>query len=232
MKNIQNNHFFWTDSEIQTNLKDQTLELTNEIKNLKACNTKLVEELKKCKNIFNSIDDFCKIVGNQEILKILIEGNTIKSQNSFELLGPTMQSPRDGVLEVFLEELKSARSSFNDFGEDSFGELKSKIISAEQSLFNASSFENSDDIEKLNEIIDKKNKEIKEKAEVIEKYEKIIIELKEKQFRNMLNIEKYNNVKNVIQKFILLNPSDFIYFIQLVRGLCEILEIPISIKKS
>ena len=143
-----------------------------------------------------------------------------------------MQSPRDGVLEVFLEELKSARSSFNDFGEDSFGELKSKIISAEQSLFNASSFENSDDIEKLNEIIDKKNKEIKEKAEVIEKYEKIIIELKEKQFRNMLNIEKYNNVKNVIQKFILLNPSDFIYFIQLVRGLCEILEIPISIKKS
>ena len=76
------------------------------------------------------------------------------------------------------------------------------------------------------------NKEIKEKAEVIEKYEKIIIELKEKQFRNMLNIEKYNNVKNVIQKFILLNPSDFIYFIQLVRGLCEILEIPISIKKS
>lgn len=187
LKYIEDNLYAWTSSNIPTDIKDETPLLIEKHQILKGNYNKLLEDYKKLKNIIESIDNICRKNGNQQVLELLLG-----PQSPRNALTP-LNSSRDYSIEQFLEDLKSARSHFCEFEEESFEELSSKIISEEKSLFDASSYEKScdcyTDIEKLNAIIDEKNKEIEDKQKTIRKHELALIELKEKYNRNIINYE-------------------------------------------
>lgn len=232
IKHKQNDKFLWTDKDIKNDLRDEYQDLMLACKSLEIVNAKLSEEVNKCRITLSLILQFSKKEDIQEILKILIGEKVDENKSS----GPSpIISPRDGIVEQFLDELKSVRAHVEEYESDTFSDLTSKVIRDGVSIFNASSYEesavNQEELTKLSIELEKATKELNSKQELIRQYEEKIIELKEKQNCNIQSLEKLEYTKSTIEKY-LLNSVPFNQNVSaLIETLCCILEIPKAVPK-
>lgn len=162
------NLVFWTDQQIQSDVRDEFEELKVKYEKIKNYCFRIREEYKKLKR---KVDVYKK---NYEADR----GCWDNKEDVSEFISPFV-SPRDADIHQIFEGLRSARSLGTEFEDDTLGELSSKIVKEGNSIFNASSFDDlNEDTDKMNQLLDKMNAELQMKNELIKNYENTISELK------------------------------------------------------
>lgn len=229
IKHKLNGKLLWTDNEIVTNLKDEYEELSQKYNSSTISSMKLSEELLICRKLLTLIENISKELNLQEILKILPKEKTYNKQLS---RASPFRYQKDDLSESLLENLKSTKDYVVDNQFKTFSDMSSRGIEKGLHAFSKSGCIGSQDSEeeliKLTEKLEKVNKVLSFKEELIRHYEDKIFKLKGKQNEDM---EKITKAKSVIEKYLSnsvpLNQNTSI----LIETLCSILEISRIVSK-